>query len=470
MWATSLAQFHRVLRSSGFRLAALYAGVFVVSLGLLLSALYWTVSSAIEQQVQDSIQTEMNSLTATFTNEGPASLFNEMTEKESVPPDRGGIYFLALDAKRLTAGNIAITTRNDGWQTLPPEAVPDPASSNPARSDEDHRFMGLGTHLPDGSYILVGGDAFRMLSAQESILTAFAWTAAIGVMIACLGGLLVGRRILYQIDLINSTARAIMGGNLRQRIPTRGTADELDRLSASLNAMLDRIQALMDSLTHVSGNIAHDLRTPLGRLRQSLESSLGHAATVPEFRAAVEDAISEADILINTFSALLRISNIEAGARRAAFRQISLSDVFTRVADAYGAVVEEGGRSFTTAIQPDVAMSGDFELLVQMLANLVENAIGHTPEGSRIALMLRLDGDGTICASVADNGLGIPEAEREKVFERFYRMDASRSSPGTGLGLSLVAAIAQLHHIEIRLEDGAPGLTVSLTVPPYAKV
>ncbi len=459
-----------MLRSSGFRLAALYAGVFVVSLGLLLSALYWTVSNALEQQMRDSIQTEMNALTATFTSESAVSLFNEMTEKGSVPPDRGGIYFLALDAKGLIAGNITITTREDGWQTLPPEAVPDPASSNPDHSDEDHSFMGLGKHLPDGSYLLVGGDAFRMLSAQESILTAFAWTATMGVMIACLGGLLVGRRILHQIDLINSTARAIMGGNLRQRIPTRGTADELDRLSASLNAMLDRIQALMDNLQHVSGNIAHDLRTPLGRLRQSLESSLGHATTVPEFRAAVEEAIGEADILLNTFSALLRISNIEAGARRAAFRQISLSDVFTRVADAYGAVVEEGGRTFTTAIQPNVTMPGDFELLVQMLANLMENAIGHTPEGSRITLILRQDSDGTIYASVADNGPGIPVAEREKVFQRFYRMDASRSSPGTGLGLSLVAAIAQLHQIEIRLKAGAPGLNVSLTMPPYGKV
>ena len=465
-----MAQIRRLLRSSGFRLAAFYAGVFAVSLGLLLSALYWTVSNALEQQVRDSIQTEMSALIATFANEGAASLFNEITERESVPPDRGGIYFLALDAKGLTAGNIAITTRSDGWQTLPPGAVPDPASSNPARTDEDHRFMGLGKHLPDGSYLLVGGDVFRMLSAQESILTAFAWTAAIGVMIACLGGLLVGRRILHQINLINSTARAIMGGNLRQRIPTRGTADELDRLSASLNAMLDRIQALLDSLQHVSSNIAHDLRTPLGRLRQSLESSLGHATTVPDFRAAVEEAIGEADTLLNTFSALLRISNIEAGARRAAFRHISLSDVFTRVADAYGAVVEEGGRSLTTAIQPDVTMSGDFELLVQMLANLVENAIGHTPEGSQIVLTLRQEGDGAIRASIADNGPGIPVAEHEKVFERFYRMDASRSSPGTGLGLSLVAAIAQLHHIEIKLEDGAPGLTVSLAAPPYEKV
>ena len=432
-------------------------------MGLLLSALYWTVSNALEQQVEASIRAEMDGLVATYQTESPQDLYREIIEKSSISPMRGGVYFLARDGLSMHAGNVAISGRAEGWQTLPAsEIVLAGGGSGNAEPDEDHRVMGLGKRLPDGSYLFVGGDAFRLLSVQESILVAFAWTAAIGIILACLGGILVGRRALSKVDLITSTTRAIMSGKLKQRIALRGTSDELDRLSSSLNEMLDRIQALMENLKHISSDIAHDLRTPLSHLRQSLESSLVHATTTEDFRAAVEQALAETDRLLEIFSALLRISDIESGTQRAAFVPVSLSNVFIKIADAYGPAVEESGRPLLRDIKAGISIRGDFQLLVQMLGNIVANAIAHTPTGTAITIALSRGANGLFAGSVADNGPGIAESERTRVWQRFYRTNDSRSSAGNGLGLSLVRAIADLHHIRIRLVDNEPGLRVEL--------
>jgi signal transduction histidine kinase len=268
--------------------------------------------------------------------------------------------------------------------------------------------------------------------------------------------------LLRRVDAVNRTARAIMDGDLSQRIPVVGPRDELGGLAEGLNRMLARIEELMESLRHVSSDIAHDLRTPLGRMRQRLETCRMKTRSKAEYEAAIEAAIEDADGILKTFEAMLRIAQIEAGARRARFSPVNLSEVADNVAEAFGAVAEDEGKRLVATVEAGVAVTGDRELLTQMLANLTENALRHTPAGTRVDLCLeRVNGE--IRLTVSDTGPGIPPEERERVFRRFYQLDESRSTPGSGLGLSLVAAVAKLHNTTVLLEDNNPGLRVSVT-------
>ena len=228
--------------------------------------------------------------------------------------------------------------------------------------------------------------------------------------------------------------------------------------------MLDRIHALMDNLRQVSSDVAHDLRTPLARLRQTLERARDEAKTEPQFRAAIDAALAEADGLLDTFSALLRIAQIESKARRAGFAPVDLSAVMALARDTYGPVAEDGGRSLVATLAPGLAVSGDRELLTQMAANLIENALRHTPVGATVKLDLRREGR-EVVARFADDGPGIPPHEREKALRRFYRLERSRTTPGDGLGLALVAAVVELHGGTLALGDAAPGLVVEIRLP-----
>jgi signal transduction histidine kinase len=263
--------------------------------------------------------------------------------------------------------------------------------------------------------------------------------------------------------MITQTADAIIDGDLSRRIERSGSGDDFDHLSATLNVMLDRIGGLMENLRQVSNDIAHDLRTPLSRLRQDLEEARGRDLTPGDFKRVIDGAMAEADALLETFSALLRIAQIEAGSRRSAFRSVDLSDVLRTVADAYGPAVEEGGGTLRAEIAPDVRVTGDRGLLSQLFVNLVENALHHGAPGT-IALRLLRQSAGVI-AEVADDGPGVPADERANVFRRFYRLERSRTTPGSGLGLSTVAAIVELHHAAIELQDNAPGLRVAIRFP-----
>jgi len=254
-----------------------------------------------------------------------------------------------------------------------------------------------------------------------------------------------------------------MRGNLSRRIALRGSGDEFDRLSTNLNEMLDRMQMLMDGLRQVSNDIAHDLRTPLTRLRQHLEGAHLRARTVAEYQLVVDKAIAETDEILGTFGALLRIAQIEAGTRRAAFTAVDLSGVLQTIVETYAAVAEDHEHDLASRIADGITVRGDRQLLTQMIANIVENALRHTPAGTRIELELAA-ASGPIC-TIRDNGPGIPEPERQRVFRRFYRLDSSRATPGSGLGLSLVAAIAELHRIAVEVGDNQPGLRVTLRFP-----
>jgi signal transduction histidine kinase len=320
-------------------------------------------------------------------------------------------------------------------------------------------LTGFGLTLPDGSFLLVAQDASRLTDMQHAIVSAFVWAGGVTLVLAIAGGLLIGSNFLRRIDTITRTSRAIMGGDLSARIPVRGTHDEIDQLVASLNAMLERIQQLMDGLRQVSSDIAHDLRTPLGRLRQHLEDARERATSTADYDAAAESAIAEADELLETFSALLRIAQVEAGAQKKGFSDVDLSELVHSVAEVYQPAAEDSGHRLSYKVEDGVHLPGDRPLLAQMISNLVENALHHTPAGSDVALCLRKAGNG-FEIELADNGPGIPQAEHAKVFDRFYRLDRSRSTAGSGLGLALVKAIAGLHGLTIRLEDRNPGLGV----------
>jgi signal transduction histidine kinase len=282
----------------------------------------------------------------------------------------------------------------------------------------------------------------------------------ISLALAVIGALLTSGAFLRRLEGFNRTANRIIDGALEERVPLRGTGDEFDRLASNLNAMLDRVQALVESMRQVSNDVAHDLRTPLAHLRQGLETVRRSEGDREQYREAIDRALAECDQILTTFGALLRIAQIEAGTRRAGFTEVDLSSIFETIAETYAPVAEDHGKVLVAEIAPGIRTRGDPDLLTQMLANLVENAIRHTQTGSTVRLSLEED-DKPI-GTVVDDGPGIPEEARKRVFDRFYRLESSRATPGNGLGLSLVAAVAQLHELEVELGDAQPGLHVSL--------
>jgi signal transduction histidine kinase len=308
---------------------------------------------------------------------------------------------------------------------------------------------------------LAVGDNFRMVDEiTRALVRAFVWVLAGFLVVGLVGGWLVSASFLKRIEEITKTADGIVGGDMERRIPIRGTNDDFDRLAATLNRMLDRISSLLENLRQVSNDIAHNLKTPLTRLRNRLiaAKSNGHDQS-----AAMSAAIDDTEEILETFSALLRIAQIESGIRRSGFRELDLSSLFEMVADDFRPVAEANKKTLTANVEPGIMASGDKELLVQMLANLLENAIRHTPAGTGIILSLAKTNDG-FTASVADNGPGVPFNERERIFRRFYRLEPSRTTQGSGLGLSLVAAIADLHGLNLVVKDNGPGLSVSLGI------
>ncbi len=449
----------RLYRSTSFRLAALYAGLFGASVLVLIAMIYWIASDALRQQLIAAVDGEVATLTEYYRADGPDRAA-EAIRRRLASGLRSTTVYLLQDARGMKlGGNLPATKPVIGWVELPARTGDDDEAD--AAERDGHRLLAHGVALPDGGFLLVGEDAFHLVETQEAILRAFGWGFGGTIVLAVIGGALLSVGFLRRIDAINRTARAIIDGKLGDRVPVRGTNDELDQLALNFNEMLDRMQALMESLRQISSDIAHDLRSPLSRLRQRLEGTRARARTVEDYAAAVDRAIAETDAILSTFAALLRIAQIEAGTRRTTFSTVDLTDVFQRVADAYTAVAEDRGQMLKATIARGLMVRGDRELLVQMLANLIENAIRHTPAGTTIALDLESTPDG-IVGSVSDNGPGIPADARAKVFQRFYRLEASRTAPGNGLGLALVAAVADLHRIRIELGDNQPGLRVAL--------
>ena len=446
----------RLVSTASFRLSALYAVLFGGCVLLLGAAAFWSTRSALETQLTRRIEAEMTLLEQEFRFNGIDRLIATVQQRTRI---KGNLDYFVLDTagKRL-AGDLPTTDRL-GWVVFDGGQ-----NAGGEQSDENEAVRVLVKQLDGGFRLGVGEDLEQVGEMEETFLGILASALGIVLVLGIGGGLLLSAAFLRRVDMITRTADAIIDGDLSRRIERTGSGDDFDHLSATLNVMLDRIAGLMENLRQVSSDIAHDLRTPLSRLRQDLEEAQKRELSAADFKRVIEDAVAEADVLLETFSALLRIAQIEAGTRRSAFRPVDLSDVMRTVAEAYAPAVEESGRTLRTDIAEGVQVSGDRGLLSQLFVNLVENALHHTPPGTTIALRLSGQSAGVV-AEVADTGPGIPADERVKVFRRFYRLERSRTAPGSGLGLSTVAAIVELHHAAIELLDNEPGLRVVIRFP-----
>jgi signal transduction histidine kinase len=441
----------RILRTSSFRLTLLCAALFGISVLILLGVIYWANGVYMSNSLDAAVDSDITELEDSLQVGGNAALTEEVKERVRQMP-HGPIYYLLLDPKEeVVAGNIPPFHGGEGRFDL---KVPKPNSPSVA-------VRAHGITLLDHEYLMVGVDALPRREMQKLILRVFGWSSVITLVLAFASGAVMSGGLLRRIETISRTARDIMAGDFSRRIPVRGTGDEFDHLAASLNAMLERNEAAMESVRQVSNDIAHDLRTPLTRLRQRLELALRRAQSVEEWRRAAEGCMSDMDAILETFGGLLRIAQIESGIPTRRFTRVDLSELLRTVIELYHPMAEEKEQSFTDDIASALTVWGDRELLTQMIANLIENAIKHSPTGASIGLVTR-ESPNTIGVAVNDSGPGIPAEERARVFQRFYRLKRSRSTPGSGLGLSLVEAIAALHQIGIELTDNGPGLRVTL--------
>jgi signal transduction histidine kinase len=436
-----------LFRTSSFRLTLLYAAIFCVSFAVLFGLIYWSSVAFMESQIDTTVAREIAELEA-WTNGADQAQLTAMVD--SVTVRSPGVFYLLQDsAGRRLAGNLpAIAPKLGIYQVRRPD-LPD--------EDRAKVLRGEGVRLAGGIYLFVGLSTYEMHEMKDMIERNFLLGLTITVLVALIGGSLMSLSVLGRVEALSQASRAIVEGDLKRRIPLRGSDDEFDHLATSLNKMLDRIEALMEGLRQVSSDIAHDLRTPLTRLRQRVELALRKNNDSESLRAALEHTLGDVDAILETFGALLRISQVESTGQLADFSDANLTEILKTVVEVYLPAADEKGQTLLEVIPPGLNVQGDRGLLLQLFANLVENSVRHAPPGARIEVAATRRGD-HIEVAVADNGPGIPPEMRSRVFRRFVRLDKSRSTPGHGLGLSLAAAIAALHRSTIELADNAPGL------------
>lgn len=451
----SFGRHYRLIRTGSFGLALLYAILFATSAVILGFIVYWTVQSSMDRQLAARIDAEINLLKGELRTEGPEELVREVQERDNFFDALE--YALANADGTMLAGSLPAVPVTLGWRDV---GIRGQQPVNDAKSFRIKTVL-----LDNGFRLAVGADLSSKGDIRRAFLEALGWALLAFLILSLVGGVLLSSAFLRRVDTIVQTVEAIIDGNLGSRVPLRGTNDNFDRLSASLNRMLDRIQLLMESLSQVSNDIAHALRTPLGRLRQKLEAASASSQANSECTRTIEAALVETDNILDTFSALLRIAQIESGTRTEGFCEVNLSELFEEISEAYSAAAEDEGKILTTNIAPSLKCLGDRDLLAEMLANLLDNAIRHTPPGAHIEVSLANRGSQFV-AGVADDGPGVPEMERERVLRRFYRLEPSMSVPGNGLGLSLVAAVAELHAMQLSVGDNAPGLRMTMTFDP----
>ncbi|MAF46914.1 MAG: HAMP domain-containing sensor histidine kinase [Rhodospirillales bacterium] len=451
-----------IIRTTTFRLALIYLALFGLSVFLLLGFIYWSTAGISTGQTDDTIQAEITGLAEQYRENGLGGLVRIVSERAR--NQRQSLYLLIDPGGRPVAGNLTkwpkAATGAGGLLEFPYQRpVGGVIESHRARA----RHLGLGR----GFQLLVGRDIQERLQVEQVMRTSLAWAVALTLGLGLLGGVLLSRNLLRRVETINRTSREIMDGALHRRLPVSGSGDELDRLAENLNEMLDQIERLVTGMRQVTDNIAHDLRSPLNRLRGRLEVTLMGAASEADYRAALEETIAESETLLETFNALLNIAQAEAGLPEDEQAEFDLSALVADMAELYGPAAEDKNQSLTGEVEPGISLRGNRHLVGQALANLMDNAVKYTPDGGAIALVLRRVGKAADLI-VADSGPGIAEADRQKVLDRFQRLEASRNSPGTGLGLSLVRAVAGLHCAELTLEDNLPGLRVILRFPETA--
>jgi signal transduction histidine kinase len=448
----------KTLSSSTFKLALIAIGTFGVIVSVIFSYVYLSTSSYVRSRSDRAITIEYSSLRGAYQGSGRDGLIALIERRIADTSFADHVYLLVDPASDVLAGNLGAwppaAATAGGWTEF---RGPDPL---PGRTNRPLLRAMLET-FPGGDRLLVGRDISDLDSFTDRIKAAVISCIALIFVLAGVASILVTRRTVGRIESINATSRAIMQSGLDKRIPLRGTHDEWDRVAENLNLMLDRIETLMGEVKQVSDNVAHDLRTPLTRMRGRLEKAYHGERSAGDDQALIGDTIADLDAVLRIFSSLTRIAQIETQARKGAFRAVNLAEIAGEVVELYDAAAEQDGTRLTVVGDREVPATGDRDLIFDAIANLVDNAIKHGRAGGQVTVAVE-NRDGRPLVSVSDDGPGIPAAEHERVFKRFYRLEHSRYTPGNGLGLSLVAAVARLHGAQIEMRDGVPGLKLTL--------
>src|SRR5215475_13277634 len=456
----------KLFRTTAFKLTLVYLTTFALFAAIVLVYFAWNTRRLINEQITQTVDSEIVTLQDEYDIGGIRRLIFTLDARARRPDSY--LYLLTTAAGEGLAGNVGSLTagvlERSGWTETAYRKLED------LEQTEHHALVKI-VQLSGGFRMLVGRDLEERDRMHDVVISAGRWSLAIVVILGIAGGLFVMRRVLQRVDAMTATTQTIMTGDLSERLPVAGTGDELDRLADNLNNMLERIEALMRGLQEVSDNIAHDLKTPLTRLRNRCEEALRTAEDESQYRAALEGTIEESDALIRTFNALLMIARAESGHARDDMREFDAAEVARGIGELYEPLADDKGLLLKVDAPVAAPVRGNRELVSQALANLVDNAIKYAaPDAARNSahpeIVVRAAGEGDhILLTVSDAGPGIPEADRRRAVERFVRLEQSRSQPGSGLGLSLVQAVAHLHGGELTLEDNRPGLRTTILLP-----
>ena len=443
----------RSLSSGAFRFALLVALVFALGAAALLAVVAHAVDAYATDAVADSVASESAFMIGEEHEGGRAALVRAVDLHQRSVLEQHLRYLLVGADGRRVIGALPMTVDRLGWSTITLAGF-----THRTHQPKLRTLLARGVALADGAHLVVAADTSSLAKLRRRLLWFTGGVGAAIVGFALVGGLIVGSLFLRRLDRMNAAIERINDGSLRERLPRIGMGSEFDQLAANLNAMLARIERLVEGLRAVSVGIAHDLRTPLTRLRQWLEGGVDGRPI------DLEGALAQIDEVLVIFSALLRIGSLESGAARTHFVTLGLSPLVGDVVEAFAPAAEDAGKPIAATIEPDLVIEGDRELIVQALTNLIENAIVHASGGSRMIVALHSTGR-RAAIMIEDDGIGIPADERAAVVRRFYRLDRSRGTAGSGLGLALVSAIAELHGGSLALDDAEPGVRATMTLP-----
>jgi len=463
----------KLLRTTAFRLTLVYLVVFSLFAAFLLGYFAFNTRRLINEQIATIVSGELQLLQVQYNQAGIRRLVAAVDVRSRRPGS--SLYLVTTPMGEGLAGNVGSLEpgilESEGWVETAYRRLEEPESA-------EHNALVRVTRLPGGIRILVGRDLDERERMLHIVALAGRWSVAIVIVLGIAGGVFVSRRVLKRVDAMTGTTQTIMAGDLSGRLSVIGSGDEFDRLAVNLNGMLERIESLMRGLKEVTDNIAHDLKTPLTRLRNRCEAALRTANSETEFRRVLEDTIEESEGLIRTFDALLMIARAESGEVREGMAEFDVAEVARDVSELYEPLAEDKGLTLEVDAKQHAAVKGNRELVSQALANLVDNAIKYAAppppypppvNGERSGILVTADAEqDRIVLTVSDRGPGIPSADRSRVIDRFVRLERSRSLPGSGLGLSLVSAVARLHGGELKLEDNAPGLRARISLPRAA--
>ena len=446
----------RLLKSAGFRFGVIYAALFGISAAALAAFLWWSTAGLLERQTVAAIDTDSDAMVTVFLAGGVGGVREAIRDRVTGNIDDDAVYLLVDQHYRPVEGNLNAWPQHlpmdEDWGELKLDRAGVPALM------QVHYF-----DMPGDYHMLIGRDVAVRSQLGRLMTGALIWAAAIALVLGSVGAWAVRGLFRATIADVSATAMAVSAGDLSRRVTVAGADDEFDLLAETINDMLDRITRLMDGVSQVSNAIAHDLRTPITRARARLEDAATHAGTAEVLKAAIERGIADLDGIVGIFQALLRISEIEAGARRSAFAPIDLGPVLSDLVELYDAVAEERGLRLVADIATPLPAFGDRDMIQQAVANLLDNALKFSPDGGEIHLSAH-ESAGRLVIRVTDQGPGMPEEDMKRATERFFRGETARNTPGSGLGLSLVQAVAQLHGGDIELSDAHPGLDALLTL------